>query len=199
MFNEHKRVIFNGDNYSQEWEEEAERWGLPNIKRSAPAIREFCNEKNRTLFNSLDVLSPLETQSRANIHAEKYTKQVRIEALTLRNMGKTLILPAAMRQIRELADAVAALEATDIDPLENRTALEDLAGLPSALRRNLASLDTVLAEEESEFPLDAADHALDKVVPAMDAVREAVDSIEKIVSKDLWPVADYNELLTIHA
>ncbi|MGD1917344.1 MAG: glutamine synthetase III [Phycisphaerales bacterium] len=199
VFNEHKRVIFNGDNYSQEWEEEAANRGLPNIKRSAHAIREFTSDKNRTLFNSLDVLSPLETQSRANIHAEKYTKQVRIEGLTLRNMSKTLLLPAAMRQIRELADAVAALEATAIDPLENRTALEELAGLTSSLRRGIAALDAVLAEEESEFPLDAADHALAKIVPAMDAVREAADAIERIVSKDLWPVADYNELLSIQA
>ncbi|MEO1278590.1 MAG: glutamine synthetase type III, partial [Planctomycetota bacterium] len=127
------------------------------------------------------------------------TKQVRIEGLTLRNMSKTLLLPAAMRQIRELADAVAALEATDIDPLENRTALEELAGLTSSLRRGIAALDVVLAEEESEFPLDAADHALAKIVPAMDAVREAADAIERIVSKDLWPVADYNELLSIQA
>ena len=199
VFNDHKRVIFNGDNYSQEWEEEAERRGLPNFKRAAHAIREFTSDKNRTLFNSLDVLSPLETQSRANIHAEKYTKQVRIEALTLRNMGKTLVLPAAMRQIRELADAVAALEATDIDPQENRTALEELANLASTLRRGLAELDAMLAEEESEFPLDAADHALNQIVPAMDTVREAIDAIERVVSKDLWPVADYNELLSIQA
>ncbi|GIW73851.1 MAG: hypothetical protein KatS3mg103_0373 [Phycisphaerales bacterium] len=82
VFNEHKRIIFNGDNYSKEWEAEAERRGLPHIRTTPEAIRAFASDKNRTLFNSLDVLSPLETQSRANIMAEKYTKQVRIEALT---------------------------------------------------------------------------------------------------------------------
>ena len=197
VFNEHKRVIFNGDNYTAEWEEEANKRGLPNIRTTPEAIRAFTNDKNRTLFNSLDVLSPLETQSRANILAEKYTKQVRIEALTLRNMSKTLVLPAAMRQVRELADAVSALETADIDPAENRTALEELATLTSTLRKGVAKLDTVLDEPESEYPLDAADHTLEHIVPAMTAVREAVDAIEKVVSKDLWPVADYNELLDI--
>ena len=199
VFNDHKRVIFNGDNYSAEWEEEAERRGLPNIRRAPEAIRAFSSDKNRTLFNSLDVLSPPETQSRANILAEKYTKQVRIEALTLRNMAKTLILPATMRQIRELADAIAALEAADIDSAENRSALEELASLSSNLRKGVAELDKILVEEESEYPLDAADHALGTIVPAMEHVRELADAVEKIVSKDLWPVADYNELLSIQA
>ena len=199
VFNDHKRVIFNGDNYTKEWEEEAEKRGLPHIRTTPEAIRAFTNDKNRTLFNSMDVLSPLETQSRANILAEKYTKQVRIEALTLRNMTKTLLLPATMRQIRELADAVAALESADIDPAENRTALEELASLSTSLRRGVAKLDTALEAPESEFPLDAADHTLEHIVPAMNAVREAVDAIEKIVAKDLWPVADYNELLVIQA
>ncbi|MFI4881009.1 MAG: glutamine synthetase III [Phycisphaerales bacterium JB064] len=199
VFNDHKRVIFNGDNYTKEWEEEAEKRGLPHIRTTPEAIRAFTNDKNRTLFNSLDVLSPLETQSRANILGEKYTKQVRIEALTLRNMSKTLVLPAAMRMVRELADAVAALESADIDPAENRTALEELAGLTSSLRKGLTKLDSVLLEPESEYALDAADHTLEHIVPAMNDVREAVDAIEKIVAKDLWPVADYNELLVIQA
>ncbi|MEQ8846041.1 MAG: glutamine synthetase III [Phycisphaerales bacterium] len=199
VFNEHKRVIFNGDNYSQEWEKEAEKRGLPNFRRAPEAIRAFTNDKNRTLFNSLDVLSPLETQSRANILAEKYTKQVRIEALTLRNMSKTMVLPAAMRQLRELAEAVSALESADIDPAENRTALEELAGLTSTLRRGLTALDEALAQPESEYPLDAADQTLAHIIPAMDTVRSAADAIERVVAADLWPVADYNELLTLQS
>ncbi len=194
---EHKRVIFNGDNYSDEWVKEAEKRGLPHITSSVEAIRALANDKNRTLFNSLDVLSPLETQSRANIFAEKFTKQVRIEALTLRNMSKTLVLPAAMRQLREVADCVSALEAADIDPAENRTALEELAALVGNMRRAVTTLDGVLEEGEPEFPLDAADHTHHHLVPAMNAVRLQVDAIEKLVAKDLWPVADYNELLVM--
>lgn len=192
---EHKRVIFNGDNYSQEWVTEAEKRGLPHITSSPEAFRALANDKNRTLFNSLDVLSPLETQSRANIFAEKYATQVRIEALTLRNMSKTLVLPAAVRQVRELAGAVSALADLDIDPAENRGALDDLVALVSALRRNLKALDEVLEMEEPEYALDLADHTHDQIIPAMSAVRKQVDAIEKVVSKDLWPVADYNELL----
>ena len=197
VFNEHKRVIFNGDNYSKEWEQEASRRGLPHIRSSAEAFREFANDKNRTLFNSLDVLSPLEAQSRAHILAEKYTKQVRIEALTMRNMCKTQVLPASLRQLRELADAVAALESADIDPAENRSALDDLAAQVSTLRRALAHLDHLLEEPEPESPLDAADHTHQHLVPAMDDARRAADAIEKVVSKDLWPYADYNVLLSI--
>lgn len=196
---EHKRVIFNGDNYSEQWVEEAEKRGLPHIRSSAMAFRALTNDKNRTLFNSLDVLSPLESQSRANIFAEKFATQVRIEGLTLRNMTKTLVLPAAMRQITEIGNAVASLEAADIDPGENRTALEELAGLVGELRRNLTALDTVLEGEEPEYPLDAADHTEQHLIPAIEAVRAKVDSIEKVVSKDLWPVADYNELLVTQA
>lgn len=199
VFNEHKRIIFNGDNYSKEWETEAHRRGLPHFRSSAEAIREFANDKNRTLFNSLDVLSPLETQSRAHIFAEKYTKQVRIEALTMRNMCKTLVLPAALRQLRELADAVAALEAADIDPAENRTALEDLATQVSILRQALARIDQHIEEPEPDSPFDAADHTHEHLVPAMHAARLAADAIEKVVAKDLWPIADYNELLSIQA
>jgi glutamine synthetase len=196
---EHKRVIFNGDNYSAEWVTEAEKRGLPHITSSPEAFRTLASDKNRTLFNSLDVLSPLETQSRANIFAEKYTKQVRIEGLTLRNMGKTLVLPAAMRQLTEVAQAVAALDAVDIDPAESRDALQEMADLVRGLRQGLTTLDAVLDEGEPEYPLDAADHTFEKLVPAMDAVRGRIDAIEKLVSKDLWPVADYNELLVMQA
>jgi glutamine synthetase len=178
---------------------EAEKRGLPHITSSPEAFRTLASDKNRTLFNSLDVLSPLETQSRANIFAEKYTKQVRIEGLTLRNMGKTLVLPAAMRQLTEVAQAVAALDAVDIDPAESRDALQEMADLVRGLRQGLTTLDAVLDEGEPEYPLDAADHTFEKLVPAMDAVRGRIDAIEKLVSKDLWPVADYNELLVMQA
>jgi glutamine synthetase len=196
---EHKRVIFNGDNYSDEWVVEAEKRGLPHITSSPEAFRSLANDKNRTLFNGLDVLSPLETQSRANIFAEKYATQVRIEALTLRNLSKTAILPAAVRQLRELAGAVSALSAADVDPGENRVALEDLAGLVSGLRRDLDELDAVLDQDEPEYALDLAEHAHAHLIPVMEAVRSKVDAMEKVVSQDLWPVADYNELLLVQA
>jgi len=199
VFTRHGRIIYNGDNYTDAWLEEAARRGLPNITSSTEAIARFLDEKNIALLDAMEVLSPSETTSRAHIYAEKYAKQVRIEALTLVDMARTMVLPAAMRQARELSETIAALEAADIDPPETRAELEALAQLIAGLRTRLADLERAADEVErhEEDPMAHAQAVHTRLVPAMDAVREHVDEIERLVAQDLWPVADYNDLLAV--
>ncbi|MEO1008394.1 MAG: glutamine synthetase III [Planctomycetota bacterium] len=195
VFREHQRIIFNGDNYTKEWEEEAERRGLPNIRATPQAVRAFASDKNTMLFDSLEILSPGETLSRAHIYAEKYTSQIRIEALTLRDMIRGLVLPAATRQIRELSETAASLEAADLDPASTMGDLEEMAALADKLRSSLAALDQAIHVQRDD-PFDDADIVREELVPAMEDVREHADAIELRVSDDLWPIADYNNMLS---
>jgi glutamine synthetase len=192
----HKRVIFHGDNYSAEWHEEAARRGLPNLRNSVEALPAFKSKEAIALFKRRKVLSKLEVESRASIYTEKYIKQVRIEAETMVSMARTMIAPAAVRYQTELAGAVAATEAADVDPGDLRAALESFSSLLARLRVATADLEGALgAEPPSEHK--HAMHIQEAVRPAMDRLREVADSLEGHVPADLWPLPTYRELLHI--
>jgi len=192
----HKRVIFNGDNYSPEWHKEAERRGLPNLKDCVEALPVLGAPKTVKLFEQYAVLSRAEVESRLHIFVEKYVLQNQIEADLMVQMARQMILPAAVEQQHRLASAVTASEQAGVSCPELKAQLRDLAALVGrfdAALRQLSGLAT-----PANGPLTAqARHVKERVLPAMHALRELGDELEMQVAADLWPLPSYRELLFI--
>lgn len=193
---QHKRVIFNGDNYSPAWHSEAERRGLPNLKNSVDAIPLLSSRKAVELFGRFKVLSKEELDSRTYINLEKYNKQLLIESEAMVLIGRQQLLPAALAHAKRLADAVAAAEQAGASSRELQGRLKrflaQVDGFSAALEK-LAAAD----DEHDAEPLKHARYLRDKVRPLMAALREAADALEEHVAADLWPLPSYRELLFI--
>jgi glutamine synthetase len=194
LLKEHKRVLFNGDNYSSEWHAEAARRGLPNYKNSTAVFPVLKSRKTVDIFKKYGVLSKAEVDSRYHIEVEKYIKQLGIEAETMVGIARSLVLPAAVRHLTVLAQAAAATKSAGLESDESIQAAEEFNGLVNELRRRAAELDRVSSNHDGE-PLKHAAHINDVVKPAMAALRETVDTLESHVSADLWPLPTYRQLL----
>lgn len=194
LVKQHKRVIFDGDGYTQEWHAEAAKRGLHNFRESVSALKQLGTKKNIDLFKKYRVLSKVEVESREHVFLEKYVKQVTIEAETAGGMARTLVLPAAIRYQTELSEAVAAGEAADVDPTETRTLLEDVVGLVNSLRKAIKKLEKA-SNGHADSVTKHAEHIRDHVRPAMADLREVVDELESLVPSDLWPMPTYREML----
>jgi len=196
LVKEHRRVLFDGDNYDESWHAEAEKRGLPNLRDTVTAIPALKDKKNLALFRQFKVLNKPEVESRTHIFLEKYVQQLLIEAETLASMARTQIHPAAVRHQTELAEADAATEAAGLDAADLRGHLERFGDLAKALRDA-----TVELERETEHAppqtLKHAEHIAGKVKPAMAAVRAAADALENTVAEDLWPIPTYREMLSM--
>ncbi len=197
IIKQHKRVLFDGDGYDEAWHTEAEKRGLLNLRTTVDALPIYKDKKNAALFRKHKVLTKPELDSRLAIFTETYCKQVLIEAETLVSMIKTRILPAATRHQAELAEAVAATEAADVEPGELRAALEDHTDLVSRLRGKTAELAKAASGAHAE-DLKHAKQIRDEVIPLMGDVRELTDELETNVAFDLWPVPTYRELMKLH-
>jgi glutamine synthetase len=196
IIKQHKRVIFNGDGYDKSWHEEAARRGLLNNRESVAALSVLGNKKNIDLFKKFKVFSKIEVESREHIYLEKYIKQLLIEAETAILMGRTQILPAALRAQTELAEAVAATEAADVEAGDTRGQLEELVEMITKLRAAINTLQKH-ADNEPGNHHKHAEHIRDQVKPAMAELREIVDTLEQIIPADLWPMPTYREMLHI--
>jgi glutamine synthetase len=196
IIKQHKRVLFDGDGYTKEWHEEAKKRGLPNHRESVSALEVIGNKKNIDLFKKYGVLTKAEVESREHIFLEKYIKQVAIEGETALLMAKTYILPAAIRQQTELAEAVAATEAADVDASDVRENLEGFASVVVTLRAAMKTLETALNHEGGDVVAHAR-FIRDKVRPAMSELRTIADDLESRISHDLWPLPTYREMLVI--
>jgi glutamine synthetase len=184
-YTQSKRVIFGGDNYADEWHEEAERRGLKNLRTTPDALPEVLSDKTVQAFEKYDVLSHRELESRFEVWSEQYTIGANIEAETAATMARTMLLPAALRHI-------ALVEAAGMDALaaEARTLTGEFAEAISAL------------EEANQYPdgvegLELAVYARDNQLTALARVRELGDQLEKVVADDLWPLPKYSEVLFI--
>ena len=194
----HKRIIFNGDGYSQAWVEEAARRGLPNLKGMVDAIPVLTAEKNVALFEKYSIFTRNELESRAEVLYETYTKMKSIEARTMVHMAGKHFIPSIVRFITRMSDSVNktrnACPGADVsvqqDLIRRSSAL--LAKAYEELNALQADVDALGALEEAP---DMAHFCRDQMVPHMKALRAAVDSLEMIVDKDLWPVPTYGDLM----
>ena len=196
IYKKHCRVIFNGNNYSEEWVKEAERRGLPNVRNSVDALKAFVTEKSYKLFDKYEVLSSKELHSRYEIYVEHYAKQINIEALASIDMAKKQILPAGLEYATFLADSIAAFKTVPMAAPVQTDLLKKLGALLSSTYKNLTTLEAATAKaQETADTVKKAQVYRDKVFTAMQALRADVDAIEMIVPSDTWPIPTYKDLL----
>jgi glutamine synthetase len=190
----HKRVVFDGDGYSDKWHKEAEKRGLPTLKDSVAAFPVLKSSKTVALFQKYDVLSKAEVESRWYIAVEKYVKQMTIEAETMVSLARSMILPAALQHQALMAEAVGATLAAEVACDEEHAALEAFVRQVASLRAAIGKLEKALSHEGDD-PAAHATHIAKKVKPAMDELRTIADQLEATVAAELWPLPTYRELL----
>jgi glutamine synthetase len=198
IIKQHKKVVFNGDGYSEAWHAEAEKRGLPNFKSTTDSVPSLISKEAVELFGKYKVLSERELHSRYEIYLENYKKTVNIEAQLTASMAKTMILPAAIRYQGEVAHSLAAAKAAGINNLgEQEAMLKDLSGTISDMQKKVAALTAATDHHASGDALAHAKHSKEGIIPAMNAVRQLGDKLETIVADDLWPLPTYREMLFI--
>lgn len=190
LITRHDRVVFNGNGYSDEWVQEAERRGLPHIKSTPEALDVLARPDTIALMEKYGVLSRSELLARREIQIENFEKLIDIEAKTCLNMLRTIYLPAVARQMSEICGTVSAIIA---------------AGLPSGLKAARARAGVVGSLYDELVPrVDALEDAINCSEPmamraAMEDARLTVDALEAVVAADLWPVPTYAQMLNIHS
>ena len=194
---EHKAIIFNGNGYSDEWLEEAERRGLPNLVSTVDALPHYLDEKNVAMFEKFKVYTKTEIASRTEILLENYSKVINIEALTMLDMSKKLILPAAIEYTKEMSDAVASKKAIDLDASVETKIAEKLSCLTASLYKAINTLDEKRIDSKNhEDNAEAlARYYRDEVFASMQNLRAIADELEMTVSSKVWPIPTYSELL----
>lgn len=193
---EHQRVIFNGDGYSEEWVEEAERRGLPNLKTAVEATDCLLADKNKELLENANILSERELNSRTEIKYSSYAAQVLIDAKTMSHMVHKQYLPSANNYLGKAALEIKNLEAAKIPaPKTTMKNAMNVASLIDECGLALDRLDSLLRKADEHKGRDLAVFCRDKFLPQMRRLREIVDSLELIVAKDCWPVPSYGDLL----
>ena len=193
----HKRILFNGNGYGEEWYKEAERRGLPNYKTTPDALAHLLDEKNIELFTSMKVFSATELRARHEILEENYAKIINIEALTMIEMLSRDILPAVSEYAKTLSDSlIAQKNALGEMPMYEERTLRKILSLKNTVYKKLSSLEasyekvSVIAD-----PTERAEAFRDLVIPKMEKAREATDELETMVSRECWPYPSYGELL----
>jgi glutamine synthetase len=194
LIHQHKRVIFDGDNYSEEWHAEAARRGLPNLKDSVEAFAVLRDKKNAELFKKYGVLSQPELDSRTHIAIEKYIKQLGIEAETMVSMARNQILPAALQHQQAVAEVVGATKAAGVDCADTTAALKSFVELITKLRNATGAVERAASHHDRDPNRHAAQISRE-LKPAMAELREVVDNLETLVAADLWPLPTYRDLL----
>jgi glutamine synthetase len=192
-----KRIIFNGDGYSQEWVEEAKRRGLLNMRSTLDALPVLVDAKNAAIFEKYNVLSRRELESRHEIAIDQYFKTVNIEGEIAADMARTMFLPAANRYLSELASTIRGLGGQDVSTGGVSRTARALAERIDELIDAIDGLVQQNAELGGHEVHSKAEHMRAHVIPAMAAVRKAVDKLEKLVPDDLWPVPTYRDMLFI--
>ena len=194
----HRRIIFNGNGYAEEWEREAERRGLANHRTTADALPCFVDPKSIALFEGLGVLSEAEVRSRYEVKLEKYNKIMNIEIRAMKRLVRRDYLPAINRYAAKLANGIASIKNVlpEGDTSFMKDKLEKLVAGAAEINRQLEKLHELhYASLEVADQQKRADMNAHEIIPVMDALRAAVDAMEIIVERDAWPVPTYNEIL----
>lgn len=184
----HKRILFNGDNYTEEWVQEAERRGLPNLRKSPEALASIVADKSIRLFSKYHVLSEPEVRSRYAIYKDIHDEAVAIEARCAVTIARTQIAPAALAYQASLADTLVKVSQAGLEAgQETRELLKDVCAQTELLLAGIKKLESL---EAAEDPLAA--------LAAMETLREAADSLEGLVPDEDWPLPSYAEMLFMY-
>ncbi|MDR0877290.1 MAG: glutamine synthetase type III, partial [Treponema sp.] len=195
-YSKHRKVVFNGNGYTDEWVKEAERRGLPNVKNAVDALQVLVRSETISLFEAHKVFTKEESESRYHIYLEKYSKQINIEAGVTIDIARRYIFPAVTKYAGILSTDAAALAAIGANNVPQVKRAKRISDISAELYDDLAKLETALSEAQGieDAPAQAKAY-FEKVRPGMDGVRAKVDALEKLVAKEIWPIPGYEELL----
>jgi glutamine synthetase len=188
-YSSHKRIVFDGDNYAEEWHAEAEQRGLANLAQSPDALPWLVEPTTIAVFSKYEVLSERELESRYEVSLEQYVTTVNIEGETAASIARTMLLPAAVQWYATLG---AAGDSSGVGKLAT-----EISGLIDEFVDAIFALETANRDHPEDGIFDEAKYVQTTVLPAMAAVREVADKLERIVPDDLWPLPKYSEILFI--
>ena len=196
-YNEHKRIVFNGNNYSPEWLEEAERRGLLNLRSTPEALDAFVAQKNIDLFSEFGVFSPLEMHSRFEILTDEYSKTIHIEALTMRDMIVQEIIPAVSYYTDIIAQSINAKKTAspDLSCKVELELLEKISLLLDSLSDKCDVLSSLIEKSKAHGGAELSHFCRQCIVPAMDGARKVADELELLVGRAYWPFPTYGDIL----
>jgi len=192
---EHGAIIFNGDGYTDAWQEEAAKRGLPNLKTTVDALPAITDDEVIEIFDKHKVLSPVEMESRKEVYFEQYCLSLMVEANLTVKMAKTMLFPNSVRYQGELAKTC-----TDLKTLGYDFDASTLAKVTDRVRKledSVTELEDVIAKKETSSITATARYLSDVMIPAMQTVRKHADKLEELVADDLWPLPSYQEMLFI--
>jgi glutamine synthetase len=192
-----KRIIFNGDGYSDAWQQEAEERGLLNLRTTLDALEPIIDEKNVALFERYSVLSKRELESRHEIMLDQYFKTVNIEGETTAELAATMVLPAAVRYLNDLLSTMERAKAASVSSAGTASIAREVAALIDELTPALATLAERNADLGGDTVHEKAYHMRDRIVPAMTAVRVVVDKLERVLPDHSWPLPKYRDMLFV--
>src|SRR5262245_13717889 len=197
VIKENKRIIFNGNNYSKEWEKEAGKRGLQNLKNTVDALPQLVSKDVVAIFEKYKVLKEREVHARYDVMVETYNKTVNVEGQLMVLMANRYILPAALNYQKQVAESVAAVKAAGGTSAEGKKVLAGVIKLTDELKRRTDRLAHALEHDAKGSAEKHAKHYRDVVIPAMTALREAGDALELQIPHEAWPLATYREMLFI--
>ena len=197
IIKEHKRIIFNGNGYSDEWVAEAEKRGLPNFRSTVDCVPHYADAKNVALLQKFGVLSEKEIKARMEVLLENYAKTINIEALTMIDMTKKKYIPTCIAYTKELCDAAAVKQSLDICSCVEKELAEKVSSLTKAAYEATEKLEdaVVAAAAKDDCVLSMAKSYREDVIPVMDDLRAAVDALEVITPSEKWPVPAYSDII----
>ena len=196
-YNEHERIVFNGNNYSPEWLEEAERRGLLNLRSTPEALDAFVAQKNIDLFSEFGVFSPLEMHSRFEILTDEYSKTIHIEALTMRDMIVQEIIPAVSYYTDIIAQSINAKKTAspDLSCKVELELLKKISLLLDSLSDKCDVLSSLIDKSKAHGGAELSHFCRQCIVPAMDDARKVADELELLVGRTYWPFPTYGDIL----
>ena len=194
---ETQKIVFNGDGYSDDWQKEAKKRGLLNLRSTADALPYLTHDKNVKLFEKYKILTEREVHSRQEIWGEQYVTTLNIEVDTTEAIAKTMVYPAAVRYINELAKAVKETKELGLKNDGSKDMLKTVNGALNDLGEALSKLRKVQESLKGGEILEQCKEYREKVLPAMSKVRDAVDFLERYTGDDLWPLPIYREMLFV--
>lgn len=197
IIKDHKRIIFNGNGYSDEWVAEAEKRGLPNFRSTVDCVPHYADPKNIALLEKFGVLSEKEIKARMEVLLENYAKTINIEALTMIDMAKKKYIPTCIAYTKELCDAVAVKKSLEICLCVEKELAEKVSSLTKDAYTATNKLEEAVAAAAAKDScvLDMAKSYREEVIPVMDALRAAVDGLEVILPSCKWPVPAYSDII----
>jgi glutamine synthetase len=196
VIKQHKRIIFNGNNYADQWQKDAKKRGLLNLRNTVDALPELVAPAVIKAFEKQKVLNARELQAREEINYEAYNKTINVEAQLMVLMANRYILPAALQYQKQVGEAVAASRSARAVSKQGKALAVTMAKLIDKLKSQADALAKSL-EHSDGSPEKHAKYFRDKVIPLMNGLRDAGDALELTIPHEIWPLPTYREMLFI--